>query len=68
MFAIEWHEQVSTTTVSLRSLGAVNNRVCWAGGAEGTVLTQGSMEEIRKDERVIEAYFGQGAAHRKATA
>ena len=36
--------------------------------AEGTVLTQGSMDDIRKDERVIEAYFGQGAAHRKATA
>ncbi len=36
--------------------------------AEGTVLTQGAMEEIRRDERVIEAYFGQGGAHRKATA
>ena len=29
--------------------------------AEGTVLTQGSMADIRRDERVIEAYFGQGA-------
>jgi branched-chain amino acid transport system ATP-binding protein len=36
--------------------------------AEGTVLTQGSMEDIRKDDRVIEAYFGQGATHRKAVA
>lgn len=29
--------------------------------AEGTVLTQGSMEEIRADQRVIEAYLGGGA-------
>ena len=36
--------------------------------AEGTVLTQGSMTDIRKDERVIEAYFGQGAAHRRTAA
>ena len=26
--------------------------------AEGKVLTQGSMEEVRSDERVIDAYFG----------
>ena len=29
--------------------------------AEGKVLTQGSMAEVRRDERVIEAYFGGSA-------
>jgi branched-chain amino acid transport system ATP-binding protein len=29
--------------------------------AQGTVLTQGKMADIRRDERVIEAYFGGGA-------
>jgi branched-chain amino acid transport system ATP-binding protein len=33
--------------------------------AAGRVLTQGRMADIRKDERVIEAYFG-GAARREA--
>ena len=28
--------------------------------AEGKVLTQGSVEEVRRDERVVEAYFGGG--------
>ncbi|MND01684.1 leucine/isoleucine/valine transporter ATP-binding subunit [compost metagenome] len=28
--------------------------------AAGRVLTQGKMADIRKDERVIEAYFGGG--------
>ncbi len=30
--------------------------------AEGAVLTQGTMADIRKDGRVVEAYFGGGAA------
>ena len=34
--------------------------------AEGAVLTQGSMADIRKDERVVEAYFGHGAKPRRA--
>ncbi len=34
--------------------------------AEGTVLTQGSMAEVRRDQRVIEAYFG-GAGRRPGT-
>ena len=28
--------------------------------AEGKVLTQGSVDEVRRDERVVEAYFGGG--------
>jgi branched-chain amino acid transport system ATP-binding protein len=28
--------------------------------AQGAVLTRGSVDEVRKDERVIEAYFGGG--------
>jgi branched-chain amino acid transport system ATP-binding protein len=28
--------------------------------AQGKVLTRGSIEEVRHDERVIEAYFGGG--------
>ncbi|WP_322099687.1 ABC transporter ATP-binding protein [Aquibaculum arenosum] len=31
--------------------------------AEGRVLTQGSMESIRRDERVLEAYLGHSGAH-----
>ncbi|MGI9332113.1 MAG: ABC transporter ATP-binding protein [Gammaproteobacteria bacterium] len=31
--------------------------------AEGRVLTQGRMEDVRRDERVIEAYFGGGRFH-----
>jgi branched-chain amino acid transport system ATP-binding protein len=30
--------------------------------AQGSVLTQGTMDEIRKNEAVLEAYFGGGAA------
>ena len=32
--------------------------------AEGTVLTQGTMAEIRRNDAVIEAYLGSRAAHR----
>lgn len=32
--------------------------------AEGKVLTQGSMAEVRRDERVIEAYFGGSTSQR----
>ncbi len=28
--------------------------------AQGTLLTEGSVEDVRNDERVIEAYFGGG--------
>ena len=28
--------------------------------AQGTVLTRGTIDEVRHDERVIEAYFGGG--------
>ncbi|WP_366556326.1 ABC transporter ATP-binding protein [Aquibaculum sediminis] len=31
--------------------------------AEGRVLTQGSMDSIRRDERVLEAYLGHSGAH-----
>ena len=34
--------------------------------AEGRVLTQGGMEDIRRDPRVVEAYFGGGAARSAA--
>ena len=30
--------------------------------AEGQVLMQGNMQEVRNDERVIDAYFGGGVA------
>lgn len=31
--------------------------------AEGRVLTEGTMEDVRRDERVVEAYFGGGRFH-----
>lgn len=34
--------------------------------AQGSVLTQGSVAEVRRDERVIEAYFGGGKYEAKA--
>lgn len=34
--------------------------------AEGTVLTQGSMDEIMRNEQVLEAYLGRGAAEELA--
>jgi len=34
--------------------------------AQGAVLTRGSVEEVRKDERVIEAYFGGGRYEHRA--
>ncbi|MCW5772383.1 MAG: ABC transporter ATP-binding protein, partial [Rhodospirillaceae bacterium] len=34
--------------------------------AQGRVLTQGNMADIRRDERVVEAYFGGAAAHEAA--
>jgi branched-chain amino acid transport system ATP-binding protein len=34
--------------------------------AEGRVLTQGGMDDIRRDQRVVEAYFGGGAARSAA--
>ncbi len=36
--------------------------------AEGTVLTQGSMEAVRRDQRVIDAYFGGARKAREAGA
>jgi len=36
--------------------------------AEGRVLTQGAMTEIRRDERVLEAYLGHSGAHEEVTA
>jgi branched-chain amino acid transport system ATP-binding protein len=36
--------------------------------AEGTVLTQGSMAEIRANETVIEAYLGGGAVRHPSAA
>jgi branched-chain amino acid transport system ATP-binding protein len=36
--------------------------------ALGKVLTQGTMDEIRQDDRVLEAYFGGGAATADADA
>jgi len=31
--------------------------------SEGQVLTEGSMAEVREDDRVIQAYFGSGSGH-----
>jgi branched-chain amino acid transport system ATP-binding protein len=34
--------------------------------AQGAVLTRGNVEEVRRDERVIEAYFGGGKYEERA--
>jgi len=35
--------------------------------AEGTVLVEGSIEQVKSDERVIEAYLGRGLKNRRKT-
>lgn len=46
-----WHSQESNVTISMRGLCAVSESVCWASGAEGTVIRTidgGETWEIRK--------------------